>query len=261
MGHQRLGNLPTHRSLPAIVRFLVTGGAPTEPLVEQVTEFSRDALKFALKDPVFVEALWLLIKLPQAARAEDFEGALNEIGMGPRRPSSVAELLVAYNQALERVQRRTHVGATDLGEIARESGAAALAEAVEAAMPMWSPAADDIQASVAALRSPEKFGALAHHFHANFVERVIHYFVARNLHKLVGPDRIARSVHDLATYNSAIRRHCVEAALIMRAFARDWLGKNLYRDGKDISRDDARRFSAFAVEKIGNELNKRKGTR
>jgi hypothetical protein len=47
----------------------------------------------------------------------------------------------------------------------------------------------------------------------------------------------------------------------MRAFARDWLGKNQYRDGKDISRDDARRFSAFAVEKIGNELKNRKGSK
>lgn len=114
---------------------------------------------------------------------------------------------------------------------------------------------------MAALRSPEKFGALAHHFHANIVERVIHYYVDRNLHKLVGADRVARSVHDLASYNSAIRRHCIEAALIMRAFARDWLGKNQYRDGKDISRDDARRFSAFAVEKIGNELKNRKGSK
>ncbi len=150
---------------------------------------------------------------------------------------------------------------SNLGDIAREAGAAALAEAVEAGMPMWSPTAADVQASVAVLRSPEKFGALAHHFHANIVERVIHYYVDRNLHKLVGADRVARSVHDLGTYNSAIRRHCIESALIMRAFARDWLGKNQYRDGKDISRDDARRFSAFAVEKIGNELKNRKGSK
>ena len=76
MGHQRLGKLPTHRYLPDIVRYLVTGGAPTAPLVEQVTEVSRDALKHALRDPVFVEALWLLIRLPQAAASRDFGAAL-----------------------------------------------------------------------------------------------------------------------------------------------------------------------------------------
>lgn len=92
MGHQRLGKLPTHRYLPDIVRYLVKGGTPTAHLVEQITEVGRDALKRALKDPVFVEALWLLIRLPQAAASRDFGAALAENGMGAQRPTSVAEL-------------------------------------------------------------------------------------------------------------------------------------------------------------------------
>jgi hypothetical protein len=57
MGHQRLGKLPAHRLLPEIVRYLVAGGTPTENLVDQVTEVGQDALKQALKDPVFIEAV------------------------------------------------------------------------------------------------------------------------------------------------------------------------------------------------------------
>lgn len=261
MGHQRLGKLPTHRYLPDIVKYLVSGGTPTANLVEQVTEVGRDALKRALKDPVFIEALWLLIRLPQAAASKDFSTALADIGMGAHAPASVPELMVAYDRALERVQRRLHADATDLGEIARHAGLAALGDAVEAGMPMWFPTPADVQASVATLRSPEKFGALAHHFHANIVERVIHYYVDRNLHNLVGAERVARSVHDLRTYDAAIRRHCTEAALIMRAFAKDWLGKNHYRDGREITRTDARHFSAYAVEKIRIELENRRGAR
>ncbi len=127
MGHQRLGKLPTHRYLPDIVRYLVKGGTPTAHLVEQITEVGRDALKRALKDPVFVEALWLLIRLPQAAASKDFGAALAEIGMGAHRPTSVAELMVALDNALERVQRREHRDATDLGEIARQAALTALA--------------------------------------------------------------------------------------------------------------------------------------
>jgi hypothetical protein len=44
----------------------------------------------------------------------------------------------------------------------------------------------------------------------------------------------------------------------MRAFARDWLGKNHYRDGKQTTRDDIRRFSGHTVEKIRIELDHRK---
>lgn len=49
MGHQRLGKLPTHRYLPDIVRYLVTGGTPTAHLVEQITEVGRDALMDLLR--------------------------------------------------------------------------------------------------------------------------------------------------------------------------------------------------------------------
>ena len=262
MGHQRLGKLPAHRLLPDIVRYLVTGGTPTEDLVDQVTEVGRDALKLALKDPVFIEALWLLIRMPQAAASEDFPISLEDLGMAGMAPASLSDVLVSYDRALEKVQRRLHAGATDLGEIARRAGLSALgAEARQALPTLWAPTAADVRASVAALKGTEKFAALSQRFYASFVERVIHYYVDRNLHNMVGAGRIARSVHDLQAFNDSIRRHCDESALIMRAFAKDWLGKNHYKDGKQISRDDVRRFSAYAVEKIRIELDIRKGAR
>lgn len=261
MGHQRLGKLPAHRGLPEIVRYLVLGGTPTDDLVDQVSEVGRAALKLALKDPVFIEALWLLIRLPQAAASENFSAALGEIGMAGAAPASQSDVLVSYDRALERVQRRLHAGATDLGEIARRAGLSALAEAIRGALPtLWAPTAADVRASVATLKGTEHFAALAHQFYASFVERVIHYYVDRNLHNMVGSDRVARSVHDLRAFNEAIRRHSDEAALIMRAFAKDWLGKNHYRDGKHLSQNDVRRFSAHAVEKIRIELDIRKAT-
>lgn len=260
MGHQRLGKLPAHRLLPEIVRYLVTGGTPTEDLVDQVTEVGRDALKLALKDPVFIEALWLLIRMPQAAASQDFPISLENLGMAGIAPASLSDVLVSYDRALEKVQRRLHAGATDLGEIARRAGLSALGAEVRQALPtLWAPTAADVRASVAALKGTEKFAALSQRFYASFVERVIHYYVDRNLHNMVGAGRVARSVHDLRAFNDSIRRHCEESALIMRAFAKDWLGKNHYKDGKQISRDDVRRFSAHAVEKIHIELGIRKG--
>jgi len=260
VGHQRLGKLPAHRLLPDIVKFLVDGGTPTEDLVDQVTEVGRDALKLALKDDVFIEALWLLVRMPQAVASDDFPASLGELGMAHMAPTSQSNVLVGYDRALETVQRRLHSGATDLGEIARRAGLSALGEAMRASLPtLWTPTAIDVRTSVAALRGTEQFAALAHRFYANFVERVIHYYVDRNLHNMVGAGRVAKSVHDLRAFNDAIRRHCDESALIMRAFAKDWLGKNHYRDGKQVSKADVRRFSAHAVEKMRIELEMRKG--
>ena len=261
MGHQRLGELPAHRLLPEIVRYLVTGGTPTEDLVDQVTEVGQDALKRALKDPVFIEALWLLVRIPQGAGSADFLKELRQLGASGAAPASLTEMLVAYDSALEKVQRRSHAGITDLGEIARRAGLSAFGEAIRDRLPsLWPPTAEDMRASVAALKGTEQFASMAHRFYSGFVERVIHYYVDRNLHHMVGIDRVAKSTNDLRAFNEAIRRHCDESSLIMRAFAKDWLGKNHYKDGKQITRDDVRRFSAYTVEKIRLEFDHRKGS-
>ena len=260
MGHQRLGRLPASRLLPEIVRYLVEGGTPTADLVEQITEFGRDTLKHAIADPGFIEALWLLIRFPQAVADRTYPESLRVLGMPERATRSLSDILVYYDNCIEAVQRHSHQGLTDLGEMARQAGLASLAEAVQRGMPsLWSPSADDVKSSLASLRSAEAFGALAHGFFANFVERGIHYYVDRNLHHMVGTDRVASSIFDLETFNRSIRRHCDEAAVIMRAFAKDWLGKNHYRDGREILRDDVRKFSAYVVEKIGSELEMRRG--
>lgn len=260
MGHQRLGKLPALRLLPEIIRYLVTGGAPTAALVDQVTAVGKDALKLAVKDPVFIEALWLLVRIPQAAAAEGFQKEMRELGVPSATTASLPEMLVAYDSALERVQRQSHSNATDLGEMARCAGLSAFGEAIRDRLPsLWSPTAEDVRASVSALKGTEQFAAMAHRFYSSFVERVIHYYVDRNLHNMVGIDRVAKSVNDLRTFNDAIRRHCDEASLIMRAFAKDWLGKNYYKDGKQITKDDVRSFSNYSVEKIRLELEQRKG--
>jgi hypothetical protein len=169
-------------------------------------------------------------------------------------------MLVAYDSALEKVQRLSHAGITDLGEIARRAGLSAFGEAVRDRLPsLWAPTAEDVRASVSALKGTQQFASMAHRFYSGFVDRVIHYYVDRNLHHMVGTDRVAKSVSDLRAFNEAIRRHCDESALIMRAFAKDWLGKNHYKDGKQITRGDVRRFSAYTVEKIRLELDQRKG--
>jgi len=260
MGHQRLGKLPAHRLLPEIVRYLLDGGTPTVDLVDQVTEVCRDALQRAAKDPVFIEALWLLVRMPQAAASGSLPDGLAALGLRASRPASLVNLLVAFDTALEGVQRQSAGGATDLGEMARQSAKSALAETLQPRLPvLWQPTAEDLRHSLASLRSPETFADLAQRFHSRFVDRVIHYFVDRNLHRMIGPERATKSLNELEAFSGAIRRLCDEASLIIRPFARDWIGKNVHRDGKALTRDDVRRFVRHTVEKLRVELAKRKG--
>jgi hypothetical protein len=262
MGHQLFGDLPAHRLLPEIVRYLVEGGTPTDDLVDEVTDFSQKALDLASNDPVFTHALWLLIRVPQAAGSCEFLSVLQELGMRVGANPSMSDLLVSYDAALQAIQRRTDADLTDLSEISRLAGVAALGDALQRRLPgLWDPSDEDVRASLSALRSPERFADTAHRFFSNFVERVIHYFVDRNLHQIIGTDRMARSNNDLEIFNRAIRRHCDEAAVIMRIFAREWLGKNHFRDQRQITPQLVRRFSAYTAQKLRQELNQRKGAK
>ena len=40
----------------------------------------------------------------------------------------------------------------------------------------------------------------------------------------------------------------------MRAFARDWLGKNAYHEGRNVSKKEASGFAHVALTKIQKEL-------
>ena len=260
MGHQRLGKLPARRLLPDIVRFLLDGGQPSAALVSKVHDIEHRALEAAQRDPVFIESLWLLMSLPQVAGSANFEQAAAALGIRLAAPLSLPGLLSACDSALERVQRRSSSGTTDLGEIARQSALSSLADAAEARLPrLWTATADDVRHSVAALRSAEASAELVQQFHARFVERVLHYYIDRNLHRLVGVHDATKSLADVASFGGALARHCNEASLITRAFARDWIGKNVYRDGKTISQDDVRRFACYSLEKLRRELAMRMG--
>ena len=70
-------------------------------------------------------------------------------------------------------------------------------------------------------------------------------------------DRLGLDTEDLALLDRDIRRHCEETTIIMRAFARDWLGHNAYHRGKDISRADAAGFAHVAPGRVRHACGRR----
>ena len=68
MGHVRLGKMPATLKWKEVVALL--GDQPSIPdLAEAVERASDVSLAEAVKDPGFVEALWLLLQIPKAAKS------------------------------------------------------------------------------------------------------------------------------------------------------------------------------------------------
>jgi hypothetical protein len=254
MGHQLL-TPPATRNLPEIIKLLVGGKASNADLVSATTSACEAALRRGVKDSAFVEALWLFVRIPKAANTDDFAKALRDIGIVVRYQPSLTDIIIGYDAAVERAQRIARSDITDLGEMARHAGISALSSLADERLPgLWEPTRDDVRTTLAAFCAPEKFGALAQRFFTNFVKRTIHYFLDRALPKHIGEGKLVPSIGDLTVFDSAVTRHCAEATVIMRRFARDWLGKNAFAEKKEISRPDIARFAAYASEKIRKEL-------
>lgn len=256
MGHVRLGQLPASKKWREIMGYLASGDVSVAELADAVAEASDKSLMKATKDPAFIEALWLLVKIPQAAKSDNFSEALRNIGIPVPDSPSVTDLVVGFDAAIELAQRRNGSDITDLSEMAKQAGVAALHSLAQESVPaLWEPSREDERTTIATFAAPEKFGELSQRFFTNLIEHNIQYFLDREIPKHVGPGNFVQSVGDMASFDGAVKRHCEESTIIMRAFAKDWLGNNVYKQGKDISRKDTAGFAHVAFEKIRKELS------
>ena len=95
-------------------------------------------------------------------------------------------------------------------------------------------------------------------FHERACMAICAIFWTARCHGTSGLVAFCRPLPMLTILTRPWRRHCRETTLIMRAFAKEWLGKNRFYLEKDISRGDAAAFAAHAFTKIRAELHNRK---
>ncbi len=256
MGHVRLGQPPATKKWREIVAYLEAGDVSIPALADAVAEATDKSLMKAAKDPAFIEALWLLIKIPQAAKSKNFAQALKDLGITVPDSPSITDLAVGFDAAIETAQRRNSPNTTDLSEMAKHAGIAALDSLARESTPsLWKSDREDERTTVATFSAPEKFAELSQRFFTNLVEHNIQYFLDREIPRHVRPGNFVQSVGDMASFDGAVKRHCAETTIIMRAFAKDWLGKNAHNLKKDISRKDVAGFAHVAFKKIRKELS------
>ena len=119
---------------------------------------------------------------------------------------------------------------------------------------LWSATPQDERTTLATLASTERFSELAQRFFTGLLEGHIQYFLDREIPRQIGSAGFVQCVADTHRFDEALRRHCTETTMIMRTYARDWLGKNQFHLQKNPSRDDVTKFAAYAFDKIRTEL-------
>lgn len=255
MGHNRLGTIPRSRKWKEVVR-LIRGGAAAARVAAAALDAAERWFAKAARDPGVVEAVWLLMRLPLAAREDDFAAALRVCGLDVGDAPDLAEIIAAVTEAVD-TRPAAAGGRTDLGEMAQLAAVETLSEVVGGRLRgLFDTTPADVGREFYNLATAKQFGLFARDFFAQFTNRVLQFFVSRASPAEVGAGRRFGSLADHAAFDAALDTHCREAARILDEYAGGWLSKHRYEDG-EIDRDAAARFTAYAMTKMAKELRRR----
>src|SRR5947209_4999423 len=117
MGHTLLGTLPRTRSWQEVVA-LIEHGAGAAQVANAAIRAAEKGLRKVNKDTGVIETVWLLTQLPFAAKASDFEAALDDCGLQVPDNPGLLDLAAAFSDAIDNRLFNNH-GRTDLGEMAQ----------------------------------------------------------------------------------------------------------------------------------------------
>lgn len=255
MGHIRLGDrLPRTRKWGAVVG-LIGGGSAACQVAAATLDASQDGFSEAADDDGLTHVIWLLTRLPLAARSDDFVERLRQASLDIPDSPSLFDVVSAFSVAVDRflAERGTR---SDFGEMAQQAAAATLTTLVaQRTSSLFGATPDDVERAFRELSTRKQFGALARDFFARFTERYLGYFLSRELSNHVGGRERFASIDDHSDFNAALSLHCFEAAKIVEHFAGGWFSKTEWEGG--ITPEKARGFVHVALKKLKAEFDKR----
>jgi hypothetical protein len=253
MGHIRLGALPRTRKWTQVVG-LIEGGAGTVQVANATIRAAETGLSFAAKDKGVIETIWLLTKIPLAARLETFPEALRDCGLAVSDSPGLMEIVGAISDTIDSRMPNCK-GRTDLGEMAQMAATETLTEVIgQRTKSFFGTTPDDVRDAFSKLATNKQFSIFAKDFFARFTNKCMNYFLSRALFHHVGESKRFTTLSQQAEFTKALQTHCREAARIVEEFSGRWFSKKNWETGGDISRADIADFTSYAMRKLVDEL-------
>jgi len=257
MGHIHLGVLPQTKKWREVVQLLEDRAADQSVFAASAIAAERD-LAAAAGNPVFVEAVRLLLMVPFAARSEDFGAALRELDLQVANRPGLLDIIAATSDRLDAVARASRTR-TDFGELAGRALIATLSDQIGGALPgLFETTADDVRIEARRLSRPQGIGGLTRAFFGRLLSDTLSSWLDRTLASQTGSGRRLADAGARSAFDLALRQYTHEATRIIREFAPGWYGKRLHETGR-IEGHQAAAFAAVAMKKITEELRRKRG--
>jgi len=263
MGHTRLGEVPKTQKWDELIERIAgsvrSGNVATADIsvgviASQTLDATQKSLKRAATDPGVRYTFYLITQVALAARASNWERALDAHGIRVSEDSTVFDFTVEMQNAIDRYLSASRSGSTDLSEMAQQSVGEAIASlSGPRTVSMFGGRGEDARNAIRSLSTKKGFGDLGQRFFGRFVARFLNFYLSRVTAASLGSPRV-RDLGDIARFNDALRVHCDQSARIVRDFCGEWFSKTAYREGIDLK--NTSRFLAVAFKKLRSELDR-----
>lgn len=253
MGHTFFpGGLPRTRRWREVIA-LFHGGAGVAQLANATIRTITDSLLHSSRDPGVIETIWILMRMPLAAREDDFPAALRRCGLDVEDSPSFYDITCAMSDAIDRAMNTKR--RTDVGEMAQLAASEAITSIVgERHASLFETSTDDVKRAFAESATTKHFGHLARVFFAKFTHRCLAAILSREWQSATGPNRRFTTPSGLSTFTRALETHCYQAALIVETYASEWRNLHNALSLGTFGRDNVRKFTSYAMTKMIKEL-------
>jgi hypothetical protein len=256
MGHIHLGYLPTTVAWRRVTGLLAAGDHDPEQVAVATANAARDRITQLQSDRNLGYCVWLLVRLASAARSEDFETSVAQLGLELREADSVIGFLGAVSTRIrEELDRR--VGSGPFGELASDALRSTLAATIGAQCgSLFGGSTADIEVTFRRFGTPTQLGRILSDFFGAFFARVLRFYVDKALPLEIGPTGGFRSVHQSELFIEDLTRYARTTASVTEQFAREWFSKHHWQSEGVISREEAQFFVAHALSKLQTALER-----
>lgn len=258
MGHSLLQGLPKTRQWKEVVGILQGGGSAPQ-IARAVMDAAKEGLVDAEHSKGLIEATYLLMQLPIAARSADPVQALCDAGIPVDKnfdlPGLLGGLAAAMHGAFPLNQ-----GKDDVGEIARR----ALHQTVGNLVATRAERLDGItQQSMLdefhKMGTEKQFGIVGKSFFGHFMDGYVKQYLDRALLNEVGGDGRFRTIERADRFSDAVTTHCREMAELFRDYSGGWFMKHKFENGGAIDRQQVGGFLWKAMDKMRKEFHYESG--
>jgi hypothetical protein len=254
MGQSRYERLPKTRNWQNVVALLSAPGTSTARLASAAVNACRGALKRHSDDPVLVSALYLLARLPLAARRGEAGGFLQDTGIDRRALAAPALLLEETTSFLHR-QNFQNSEPSFVSDISLSAFQETLTRILaESNLDLFADVSTQLEPALANFGTPRGFATGARFFFTSFMERALGYFLSKETVNVLGRHERFESLDSLQHFTGDLRRYCRESSQIIDSFAQEWYSKYKWQEKLDLSHIAT--FVWAAIKKFSDEIGR-----